>query len=106
LSAKKITWGPEEQEAFEQFKTYLENLAVLTSPGDKAKLLLYIATSASAVSAALVEEKYEEWQLKKVSVYFISEALPGVKKFYAKLEKMTYAVVMAARKLKHYFQRY
>jgi hypothetical protein len=44
-------------EAFEQLKSYLENLAVLTSPGDKAKLLLYIATSASAVSTALVEEK-------------------------------------------------
>jgi hypothetical protein len=58
LSAKnKITWGPEEQEAFEQFKSYLENLAVLTSPGDKAKLLLYTAASASAVSAALVDEK-------------------------------------------------
>jgi hypothetical protein len=59
LSAKnKINWGPEEQGAFEQFKSYLENLAVLTSPGDKAKLLLYIVASTSVVSAALVEEKH------------------------------------------------
>jgi hypothetical protein len=43
LSAKnKIAWGSEEQEAFEQFKLYLENLAILTSPRDKVKLLLYI----------------------------------------------------------------
>jgi hypothetical protein len=48
---------------FEQFKSYLENLVVLTSPVNKAKLL-YIAASASAVSAALVEEKYEGGQLK------------------------------------------
>jgi hypothetical protein len=41
LSAKnKIACGPEEHEAFEQFKSYLESLAVLTSPGDKVKLLL------------------------------------------------------------------
>jgi hypothetical protein len=88
LSAKnKITWGPEEQEAFEQFKSYLENLVVLTSLGDKAKLLLYIAASASAVSATLVEEKYEEGKLKQVPVYFVSEALSGVKKFHSELQK-------------------
>jgi hypothetical protein len=46
-------------------------LAVLTSLGDKAKLLFYIAASVSAVSAALVEEKYEEGQLKQVLVYFV-----------------------------------
>jgi hypothetical protein len=107
LSAKnKITWGPKEQEAFEQFKLYIENLAVLTSLGDNAKLLLYIAASTSAVSAALVEEKYEEGKLKQVPVYFVSEALSGAKKFYSELEKMTYTVVMVARKLKHYFQSY
>jgi hypothetical protein len=107
LSAKnKITWGPKEQEAFEQFKLYIENLAVLTSLGDNAKLLLYIASSTSAVSAALVEEKYEEGKLKQVPVYFVSEALSGAKKFYSELEKMTYTVVMVARKLKHYFQSY
>jgi hypothetical protein len=106
LSAKnKSNWGPKSMRHF-NFKSYLENLAVLTSPGDKAKLLLYIAASASAVSAALVEEKYEEGQLKQLPVYFVSEALLGAKKFYFELEKMTYLVVMAAGKLKHYFQSY
>jgi hypothetical protein len=98
--------GSEEREAFEQFKLYLENLAILTSPRDKEKLLLYIAASASAVSAALVEEKYDVGQLKEVPVHFVSEALLGAKKFYSELEKMTCTVVMAARKLKPYFQSY
>jgi hypothetical protein len=71
FAKNKIIRGPEEQEAFEQFKTYLENLAVLTSPRDKAMLLFYIAASVSAVSAALVEEKYEEGKLKQVLVYFV-----------------------------------
>jgi hypothetical protein len=52
---------------------------VLTSPVDKAKLLLYIAALDSALSATLVEEKNEEWHLKQVPVYFISEALSGAK---------------------------
>jgi hypothetical protein len=41
-----------------------------------------------------------------VPVYFVSGALSRAKKFYFELEKMTYIVVMAARKLKHYFQSY
>jgi hypothetical protein len=107
LSAKnKIVWGIEEEKVFKQFKDYSENLVVLTSPRDKAKLLLYIAASASAISATLVEENYEEGNLKQVPVYFVSEALAGAKKFYSELENMTCAVVMVVRKLKHYFQSY
>ena len=33
----------------------------------------------------------------------ISEALSGSKLLYSEMEKMAYAVVMAARKLRHYF---
>jgi hypothetical protein len=36
-------------------------------------------------------------------VYFASEALSGSKIFYSELEKIAYAVIMAARKLRHYF---
>ena len=55
--SKKFQWGPEQDKAFEDLKQYLENLAVMTSPSPDAELLLYIATSSSAVSAALVEER-------------------------------------------------
>jgi hypothetical protein len=37
-------------------------------------------------------------------MYFASEALSGSKLFYSELEKIAYAVVMAARKLRHYFE--
>jgi ribonuclease HI len=37
-------------------------------------------------------------------VYFASEALSGSKIFYSELEKIAYAVIMAARKLRHYFE--
>jgi hypothetical protein len=51
-----------------------------------------------------VQEKEEEGKLKQIPVYFASEALFGSKIFYSELEKITYAVIMAARKLRHYFE--
>ena len=42
--------------------------------------------------------------MKQFPVYFVSEALLGAKLNYSKLEKIAYTVVMASRKLKHYFQ--
>ena len=62
--SENFHWGPEQDKAFEDLKQYLENLAVMTSPSPGAELLLYIATSSSAVSAALVEERMVEGILK------------------------------------------
>jgi ribonuclease HI len=39
-------------------------------------------------------------------VYFVSEVLSLSKKNYTELEKVLYAVLMASRKLRHYFQAY
>jgi hypothetical protein len=63
-----------------------------------------VSASNSVVSAVLVQEKEEEGKLKKTLVYFASEALSGSEIFYSELEKIAYAVVMAARKLRHYFE--
>jgi hypothetical protein len=41
-----------------------------------------------------------------VSVYFVSEVLSASKKNYTELEKVLYAVLMASRKLRYYFQAY
>jgi capsule polysaccharide export protein KpsC/LpsZ len=51
-----------------------------------------------------VQEKEEEGKFKQIQVYFASETLSGSKLFYSELEKIAYAVVMAARKLRHYFE--
>jgi hypothetical protein len=37
-------------------------------------------------------------------VYIVSEVLIGSKRFYSEMEKICYAVVMSARKLRHYFE--
>jgi ribonuclease HI len=71
-----------------------------------------IATSAVLVCFQLSHEhctsarKRRRRKAKQISVYFASEALSGSKIFYSELEKIAYAVVMAARKLRHYFERH
>jgi len=81
-----LEWGEEQAKAFEDLKQYIEKLAVMSSPSEKAELLLYIS--------ALVEELMVEGALTQAPIYFVSEALNGSKLLYSEMEKMAYAVVM------------
>jgi hypothetical protein len=105
-SAEVFQWGLAHQKAFEELKQYLIDLTTLTPPSPGAPLLLYVTTSHSAVSAALVQEKLDGQVKKQAPVYFVSEVLSLSKKNYTELEKVLYAVLMASRKLQHYFQAY
>jgi hypothetical protein len=105
-SAKVFQWGPARQKAFEELKQYLIDLTTLTPPSPGAPLLLYVAASHSAVSAALVQGKLDGQIKKQAPVYFVSEVLSLSKKNYTELEKVLYVVLMASRKLQHYFQAY
>ena len=76
----------------------------LTIPTPGAELLIYVSAIESAVSAVLVEEQENEYSKNQVPVYFVSETLSGSKIYYSEIEKIAYAVLTAARKLKHNFQ--
>jgi hypothetical protein len=62
------------------------------------------AASHAAVSAALVRERQDDQAKKKVPVYFVFEVLSPSKRNYTKLERVLYVVLLASRKLRHYFQ--
>jgi hypothetical protein len=79
-SAEVFQWGSVQQKAFEELKQYLIDLTTLTPPAPGAPLLLYVAASHSAVSAALVQEKLEGQTKKQASVYFVFEVLSLSKK--------------------------
>ena len=81
-------------------------MAILTSPNPSLPLLLYIAASPHAVSAALVQEQDREGTIKQCPVYYVSEVLTTSKCNMTELEKIAYAVVMASRKLRHYFEAF
>lgn len=70
----------------------------------RSQLLLYVEASNSVACTALVQEQIIEGRAKQMPVYIISEALPGTKLAYSELEKVVYALVMASRKLRHYFK--
>jgi hypothetical protein len=105
-SAEVFQWGPAQQKAFEELKQYLIDLTILTPPSSGAPLLLYVVVSHAVISAALVQEKQDGQGKGQVPVYFVSEVLSLSKKNYTELEKVLYAVLMASRKLRHYFQAY
>jgi hypothetical protein len=101
---KDFAWGPSQQYAFQEIKSYLSKLNTLTTPTLGVELLLYNSATKSAVSAVLVEEQENEHTKRQVLVYFVLEALSGSKVYYSEIEKIAYVVVIVARKLKHYFQ--
>ena len=103
-SSQKFEWGEQQREAFDLLKQYLQNMTKLTSPDPKEILLLYTSASQKAVSAALVVERETDGARKQYPVYFASKALAGSKLHYSELEKIAYAVIMASRKLRHYFE--
>jgi hypothetical protein len=102
-SVEVFQWGLVQQKAFEDLKQYLIQLTTLTPPSSEAPLLLYVATFHVAVSAALVQERQYDQAKKQVPVYFVSEVLSPSKRNYTELEKVLYVVLMASRKLWHYF---
>jgi hypothetical protein len=105
-SAEVFQWGLAQQKAFEELKQYLIDLKTLTPPSSGTLLLLYVAASHAAVSVTLVQEKQDGQVKRQAPVYFVSEVLSLSKKNYTELEKVLYAVLMASRKLRHYFQAY
>jgi ribonuclease HI len=105
-STEVFQWGLAQQRAFEELNQYLIDLTTLTPPSPGAPLLLYVAASNFAASVALVQEKQDGQVKKQAPVYFVSKVQSLSKKNYTELEKVLYAVLMASRKLRHYFQAY
>jgi hypothetical protein len=101
-------WGPEQQEAFDALKEYIQKLPTLASPQSDQPLILYVLATHTAVSGALIQEreilKEDKTFSHQVPIYFVFEDLSGWKKYYSEMEKICYAMVMSARKLRHYFE--
>jgi hypothetical protein len=106
--SRTFEWGPEQQDAFDALKEYIQKLPMLASPQSDQPLILYVSVTHTTVSEALVQERETSKEGRKLShqvpIYFISEALVGSKKYYSEMEDICYAAVMSARKLQHYFE--
>ena len=63
-------------------------------------MYLYLAVSNTAISSALIREERSVQNL----VYYTSHAFQGVKASYPRMEKIAFALLIASRNLRPYFQ--
>ncbi|XP_077251991.1 uncharacterized protein LOC143891254 [Tasmannia lanceolata] len=77
---KIAPWTEDCQIAFEELKQYLSSPPLLTKPEPGEELFLYLSVSLTALAAVLVQIRYQ-W-----------------------VKKLAYVLIMAARKLRPYFQ--
>ena len=90
----------------EEIKAVLATNPILAAPNVGEPMLLYIAATHQVVSAVLVVEREMDGHksLLQKPVYYISTVLTPCKSRYPHYQKIAYAVFMASRKLRHYFQ--
>ncbi|XP_028107733.1 uncharacterized protein K02A2.6-like [Camellia sinensis] len=102
LLRKKVAfeWGPEYTEALQSLKTYLSTPPLLFTPEPRKELYLYLAISDHPVNAVLIREVSKEQR----PVYYVNKTLLDVETRYLPMEKLVYTLLIASRKLQHYFQ--
>ncbi|KAK2998279.1 hypothetical protein RJ639_022952 [Escallonia herrerae] len=97
---KNFEWTAECQTSFEALKEYLTAPPLLSKPLAGEELFLYLAIAESAVSAVLVRNQNS----KQLPIYYVSKVLQGAELRYPDTEKLAFALLIAARKLRPYFQ--
>jgi len=97
---KSFEWTTKCQQAFEELKRYLSSPPLLSPSKSGEELFLYLIVSLAGVSTTLVRE---EDGVQKPT-YFTSRALQGAEEKYPPMEKLAFALVTAARRLKPYYQ--
>jgi hypothetical protein len=112
-----FAWTEDAEQAFQELKQHLASLPILVAPEPGEPLYLYIAAAAEAISMVLVAGRATqegqrpenlgpatEARTVQKSVYYVSEVLHEAKTRYLETHKLLYAVLVASRKLHHYFQ--
>ena len=95
-----FAWTNECEAVFQELKRYLSSPPLLSPPKEGEDLHLYLAISASTVSATLIREEGK----KQLPVYYVNQAFQGAKSRYPSIEKIVFALIVASRKLRQYFQ--
>ncbi|KAK8934446.1 hypothetical protein KSP39_PZI014383 [Platanthera zijinensis] len=97
---KKFEWTSECENAFLALKQQLTKAPLLQGPREGEILFLYLGVGAGAVSSVLVREEGK----KQFPIYYVSRVLKKAELKYPILEKLAFALVISARKLRPYFQ--
>ena len=95
-----FVWTEKCETAFQELKCYLSNPPLLSPSKEGEDLFLYFAVSVTAISAALIRKENKI----QLPVYYVSQAFQGAEALYLRIKKITFALVVASRKLCPYLQ--
>ncbi|CAL9001627.1 unnamed protein product [Prunus brigantina] len=99
-SKRSITWTAECDKAFNELKEYMSRAPLLSTPEPGDTLMVYLSISATAVSSVLIQTK----EGAEHPVHYVSKALQDAEARYSDIEKLAFALVVSARRLRPYFQ--
>ncbi|CAL8148654.1 unnamed protein product [Prunus armeniaca] len=97
---RSITWTAECDKAFSELKEYMSRAPLLSTPKPGNTLTIYLFVLATTVSSVLVRSHEGAEHL----VHYVSKTLQDVKVRYSDIEKLAFALVVSARRLRQYFQ--
>ena len=92
---KAFDWTDKCQGAFEELLAYLTSPPLLSLSKPNEELSLYIAISPTTINSAFI---------RQLHIYYTSCELRGAEGRYPPMEKLAFALITAARKLRLYFQ--
>ena len=95
-----FTWTDDYETAFKELKHYLSNSPLLSLSKEREDLFLYLVVPTTIISTALIQEESKVQCL----VYYINQVFQRAKAKYPCIEKITFALIVASRKLHPYFQ--
>ncbi|XP_028121916.1 uncharacterized protein LOC114319111 [Camellia sinensis] len=95
----KFFWDDKCDRALVDLKAYLSSAPILVTPQPGEELYLYLAVSQHVVSAVLVRAE----GIQHLPIFYVSKTLLPAETRYLLLEKLALALMMASRKLAHYF---
>ncbi|XP_063948146.1 uncharacterized protein LOC135152232 [Daucus carota subsp. sativus] len=97
---QKFEWTIECEAAFLKLKEQLGSPPLLAKQTKGEALILYLGVSEFSISDVLIKEEEQAQQ----PVYYVSKRLLDAETRYSNMEKLAYALILASRKLRPYFQ--
>ncbi|XP_024162229.1 uncharacterized protein LOC112169436 [Rosa chinensis] len=100
LHVEMIAWTAEHEAAFLGLKSYLSEVPLLYKPVPGEMLYVYLAASSTAVSSVLIRKDSD----CEYPVYYDGKRYTRAESRYPDIERVALALLVSARKLRHYFQ--
>ncbi|XP_076951248.1 uncharacterized protein LOC143624501 [Bidens hawaiensis] len=101
LKKSQSRWTVEAEATFQEIKSRLAELPILTVPNAKEPLVIYLAASVKAISAVVMVERGSV----QTPIYYVSRTLANAETRYSTSEKMVQSLVQTARRLRRFENR-